>query len=391
MENPPVWLDEAPPPVSAEDYGNVLPFPLIVDDPIASLETIDLATIPVEDVEPRRWIVPDLVPDRNVTDLAGDGGLGKSLLALQLGIAMTSGRDWLGSMPTPGGFLYISCEDERDEIMRRRNAVLAGMNLAPHDLAAFHLVDLTDAEGTELAMSGQHGVLELTALYRRLEAAIATLRPKCVALDTRADVFGGNEISRIQVRSFVRSLRRLAIRYDLAILMLSHPSVSGMATGSGQSGSTGWGNSVRSRLYLTAPKADGGSEPDPDIRILSNKKANYGPRGTEIVLKWDRGMFRPDGGALNSFDRETQEKRIERRFMELLEEREHQGRTANASSGPNYAPSVLSKMDGTITKIKFAAAMERLLKSGDVENVQFNRSRRLVLTDKGLAAIRVPF
>ncbi|RWQ70762.1 MAG: ATPase, partial [Mesorhizobium sp.] len=394
----PPHLFEAPPIGDPDEYGNVLAFPGDGPEPPATvaepLPSIDLAAVPVADVPPRKWIVPDLIPDRNVTDLAGDGGLGKSLLALQLGIAMTSGRDWIGAMPEPGGFLYVSCEDEADEILRRRNAILGGMNLAPVDIAGFHLVDLTDADGTELAMGGQHGALELTALYRRLEASIVRLRPKCAVLDTRADVFGGNEISRIHVRGFVRALRRLAIGYDLAIVMISHPSLSGMASGSGQSGSTGWGNSVRSRLYLTAPRSEADAEPDPDIRILSTKKANYGPRGTELTLRWDKGMFRPDG-PIAELDRDAQDRGVELRFLGLIEKREKEGRRTNASSGPNYAPKVLAEMDKTIGRVKFKAAMERLFAKGEIVSTPYDvhgkSSSCVVITDAGMRRMRSPF
>lgn len=364
--------------------------------PAAPFDTLDLSTVPLDGVPPRRWIVPDLIPDRNVTDLSGDGGLGKSLLALQLGIAMAGGRDWIGTMPETGPFLYVSCEDEPEEILRRRNAVLGGMNLTPTDLHGFHLLDLTGADTTELAGPAKAAALDLTELYRRLEATIKRLRPRCVALDTRADVFGGNELSRVQVRFFVRSLRRLCIAYDMAIVLLSHPSVSGMASGSGQSGSTGWGNSVRSRLYLTAPKVDGESEPDPDIRVLSNKKANYGPRGSEIVLRWDHGMFRPDGGgALAGMDRQAQERRVERRFLELLSDMERQNRRVNSSAGPNYAPKLFARIDGSITNKQFLRAMDRLFSAGEIIVEPYQNKGKpsscIVITDAGMRRIGVPF
>src|SRR5690606_40940583 len=64
------------------------------------------------------------------------------------------------------------------------------------------------------------------------------------------DLFGGDEINRNQVRRFIGMLRALAIAFDTAVVLLSHPSVQGMQTGTGTSGSTAWNNSVRSRLYL---------------------------------------------------------------------------------------------------------------------------------------------
>jgi len=46
----------------------------------------------------------------------------------------------------------------------------------------------------------------------------------------------------------VAMLRGLAFKADCAILLLAHPSVAGMSSGSGLSGWTSWDNSVRSRL-----------------------------------------------------------------------------------------------------------------------------------------------
>lgn len=362
----------------ASDQGQERPLPL---------PSLDLSTVPLDDVPARRWIVPGLIPDRNVTDLSGDGGLGKSLLALQLGIAMTAGREWIGVRPEQGRVLYVSCEDECDEIMRRRNAILAGEGLPATSIAGLHLLDLTEADTTELAAGGKSGALELTRLYERLAVTLEEMQPKLVILDTRADVYAASEIDRGMVRRFVQSLRRLCLRHDLAILLLSHPSVAGMASGSGQSGSTAWGNSVRSRLYLTAPKPDEGAQPDPDVRMLSSKKANYGPRGVEIVLKWDRGMFRPDASAL----REVKDQKVETRFLELMDEAERQNIRLNRSSGPNYAPKVFIEMDPSYGKRKYTTAMTSLLQKGLIENIADKRGSHLVLTAAGMSEIASPF
>ena len=129
-------------------------------------------------------------------------------------------------------------------------------------------------------------ILKETALFRKplLEAKLDELRPDLLILDTLADLFGGDEIKRPQARQFIGMLRGLAIKYGVTILLLSHPSLTGMTSGTGTSGSTAWSNSVRSRLYFERPK---GSERDDndDRRILTTKKANYGRAGGEVVLR----------------------------------------------------------------------------------------------------------
>ena len=47
---------------------------------------LDLAALYQRGIPLRQWLVADLIPMGNVTQLSGDGGLGKSLLALQLAV-----------------------------------------------------------------------------------------------------------------------------------------------------------------------------------------------------------------------------------------------------------------------------------------------------------------
>ena len=77
-----------------------------------------------EGVPPREWGLRDLFPLRNVALLSGEGAAGKTLLLLQLGVAHALGRDWIGTLPEPGPFLYFGAEDEADEIHRRLADIL---------------------------------------------------------------------------------------------------------------------------------------------------------------------------------------------------------------------------------------------------------------------------
>src|SRR5262245_11493922 len=83
-------------------------------------------------------------------------------------------------------------------------------------------------------------------------------------------------------------LRGICIRKNIAIVLLAHPSVAGMASGTGISGSTAWNNSVRSRLYLKAV------DNHDDARLLKVMKSNYGPKGKPMALRYQRGIFVPD-------------------------------------------------------------------------------------------------
>ena len=62
--------------------------------------------------------MPDYIPANTVT-LLSDGAIGKSLLALQLGVARALAKEWIGLLPEPGRSLILSAEDDADEMQRR--------------------------------------------------------------------------------------------------------------------------------------------------------------------------------------------------------------------------------------------------------------------------------
>ena len=197
-----------------------------------------------------------------------------------------------------------------------------------------------------------------------------------VILDTLADLFGGNEVDRAQARQFVGMLRGLAMQFDCTVVLLAHPSLSGMASGSGQSGSTAWNNSVRSRLYLKRiTEADGRAEvePDPDLRELTTMKANYGRSGGNIEIRWVDGRFvlSTDPIAANiSLDRLSNTK-AEGVFLKLMKIYIDEGRSLSVNPGTTYAPSLFAadeRNEGVIKK-GFRKAMDDLLERKIIESV----------------------
>ena len=118
--------------------------------------------------------------------------------------------------------------------------------------------------------------------------------PGAVTLNNPANVFAGDENSRTDVQQFVGLLTRLAMAADGSVTLISHPSLTGINTGSGISGK--WHNAVRARFYLTSIKPESGEQPDNDLREIIFKKNQYGPVSENIVLRWRDGLFLPVPG-----------------------------------------------------------------------------------------------
>ncbi len=241
--------------------------------------------------DPYDWLVEGCFLRGTVAILSGDGGLGKSLLMQQLMTASAVGEKWLGMETKRVRSLAVFCEDDTEELHRRQDKINAYYDCCYDDLDAMRLESRVGLESVLIKFRHWGGDGTLTPLYESIWRAAVAQRAQIVVLDTLADVYDGNEIDRNQPRVFVRALRRLAIAIQGVVILTQHPSVAGMASGSGMSGSTGWNNSVRSRLYLTQPKKKGEEDAPPNERMLKTMKSNHSATGGKIKLRWSNGVF----------------------------------------------------------------------------------------------------
>ena len=85
-------------------------------------------------VPERQWLVDGLIPMGKVTLLGGDGGTGKSLLTVQLLVAVATGGSWIGRGVTAGTAVYLSAEDDDDELHWRIDDVARADGLSKADL-----------------------------------------------------------------------------------------------------------------------------------------------------------------------------------------------------------------------------------------------------------------
>lgn len=318
----------------------------------------------------RHWLVPDLVPSRVVTSLYGDGGTGKSLLALQLAYAVATEGRWLGRGVSGGPVLFISAEDDEAELHRRLDAIVQAEGGRFEDLDRLTLRSLAGEDALLALLDRNTGKLMPSALFTELDKRMAEDAPALLVLDTLADLFPGDENNRAQVTQFVGLLIGLAIRHDCAVLLLAHPSRSGLASGGGDGGSTAWNGKVRSRLYLervVSGERGDTYEANPDARMLTTKKANYGRTGGEIALTWRDGVFVADAPE-TGMDRMAASAKAERVFLKLLRLFTGQGREVNDKGAKTYAPKVFFEHPESegVSQRAFKGAMENLLVAGKI-------------------------
>jgi RecA-family ATPase len=108
---------------------------------------------------------------RNVTLLTGEGAIGKSLLAMQAcGAVVLVGKEWIGLQPVHGPVLYVSCEEDDDEINLRMEDVAVSLGSSRKEMYEHGLRMLSFAgEDAILAQPDRGGgIMRPTELFGRI-------------------------------------------------------------------------------------------------------------------------------------------------------------------------------------------------------------------------------
>jgi RecA-family ATPase len=317
------------------------------------------------------WAAVGLIPQRNVTLLSGNGGDGKTLGTLQLQVAAACRKPWLGVDVQPMRSFGLYCEDDEAELHRRTVDIAAHYGCRMDELGDVSLISRVGRDNILVELDHRTDIAKPTALYRSVTDHAVKFGARLVVLDSLHDLFGGNEINRSHARQFIGYLRQLAIRINGAVLLNAHPSLAGMNTGTGSSGSTAWNNAVRSRLYLTRPDDDDANQ---NRRLLTTKKSNYGPLGKEIELRWEQGVFVRDvpevGDPYGT---------AEQTFLACLDRIASQGKYASAAKqSTNFAPKIFARMPAAkgLTERKLRSVMETLFHQEQIRIGTFTRPNR---------------
>lgn len=326
----------------------------------------------------REFAWGDWIPLRQSTMMTGEGGVGKSLLAQMLCTCMALGRSFLGMETRKMNALYVTAEDDGEELWRRQAAICDALQVPISALAGkLYLVSLAGRPDTALAGIDEEHKVKATDLWRRVQATVKDRDIRFSVFDNATDMMAGDHNDVHQVAAFVNMLTGNAIKTNGVSLILHHPNKGG----DDWLGSVAWHNKVRSRLIVKHA-----SDTDRDARTIENPKANYGPSRGKVDFRWHRGAFIRDEDL-------PEDKRAElsqiiavngenAAFLACLRERASQGdsRAVGPSPGPNYAPSQFEGMPQAkgYDRAALKRAMDRLFSIGRIaaEAVENKKSGR---------------
>lgn len=191
---------------AADDRGGVRTFG-------AKPVVLNMADVKAEAIT---WLWPGRIALGMLTLVAGDPGLGKSFFSLDMAARVSLGSDWPDNVLTNaprGGVVILNAEDDVAKVVRPR------LDAAGADVSRINFVQAVHDEGAEYDRQ-----LDLSRDLPALEAAIVqTPDCKLAIIDPLSSYVGLIDAHRSnEVRAVVDPLAKLAAKYGVALLCITH-------------------------------------------------------------------------------------------------------------------------------------------------------------------------
>jgi hypothetical protein len=225
----------------------------------------------------RRWLYGVDLIRGEITLLAAPGGVGKSSLAIGMAVAVATGRALLGEKMWAQSLtaLYLNAEDSGIEMQRRIWAFCMQHGVTEQNLDHFLVAGADDWRVQRLSLlrtERGNSLLDEDGVAH-FEFLLATLRPDLVVLDPLVALCGGGNMNENAAMSLaMRALKRLAARFDCAVLIIHHTRKGGdLSSAEAISGASAIVNLARHAL-MTAPMTP---EEAKDLWVLPSRQSSY--------------------------------------------------------------------------------------------------------------------
>ena len=262
----------------------------------------------------REWLIPNWLPTGRIGMLTGEGEKGKSLLAVQLAVSISTRgghweergdknlpKEWIGPgtrLPFPavkaGKVIFAGWEDEAGEVRRRLNFIEAAERkadatepLAERLANRFTYIDAARF-GPVWGRPAQHATPTLTRIGKWLRQQCEKDNACLLILDPLINAYGADENANEDAAQFMADWGGWARDTKCAVLILHHPPKNDSTTNdNAYRGASAWSAEARFHWQLTGQKVEKVDKPND---VLKRRKGNYAhpEAAKEIYLKKDK-------------------------------------------------------------------------------------------------------
>ena len=234
----------------------------------------------ISDIEAQRlsWLWPGRIPLGKMTLFAGDPGLGKSFVTLDIVARVTRGKNWPDGArnETAGNVILLSAEDDPSDTIRPR------LEAAGADLDKVHILEAVRHIKPDGETSLDHFSLQtdITAL----QDAAASHDVRLIVIDPISAYLGSTDSHvNAKVRGLLAPLTALAQTLRFSLVIVDHLSKSNRPALYRPNGSIGFTAAARAVWFFA-------KDPDaPEQRLMLPGKLNLAPEQTGLGYQLRQG------------------------------------------------------------------------------------------------------
>jgi len=264
---------EISPPVVQTQAGE-----LVVAPARQGLRSMLMTTAQLRQMPPLEPLIEDMVEIDALTWIIGKPGSGKSFVALDMAMAVATGRPWHGHAVRQGSVIYLAAEGARG-ISPRVDAIMIYYGLTDADTTGFYCLPLPVEARDPAAWE------ELAALSREIQPAL-------IVLDTQARVTVGlKENDNTEMGIFVAACEYLRRAAGSAVFLVHHMNAAGESRGASallgaaqtELSISKAGDDERAAVTVKTTKQKDMIEYGP-VELRMHPVPNAGPRGSVMLV-----------------------------------------------------------------------------------------------------------
>lgn len=165
---------------------------------------------------PPEWLIENIMPVGGLVGLYGQPGTGKSFVAMDMALSVSTGQAWQEHTTKRGFCLYVAAEG---------GAGIGKRALAWLEHKRIHARDANVAWLTE-SIPVTNDSEEIELLFKRILNEIRDT-PSLVVIDTLARCFDGDENQQLDMGRFIKGVDKMRTEFEATVIVVHHTRLDG--------------------------------------------------------------------------------------------------------------------------------------------------------------------